>query len=148
MWEVRYAIMTPKRAEVTNLLVPVCNSASHVIYGSIRVEPTFVSIGQAAGAAGMTRWTQTHTQLHTSGTHRATATEFTVGSRTLNTHASTNALHLHTARVCMLAVCCLSAAYLAVRDGVAVQDVNITELQDLQRQHGVEPHYPPGRCPA
>jgi hypothetical protein len=48
---VRYGVITPKRSEVTNLLVPVCNSVSHVVYGSVRVEPTFVQIGQAAGAA-------------------------------------------------------------------------------------------------
>ncbi len=45
-------MITPKRTEVTNLLVPVCNSASHVVYGSIRVEPTFVQIGQVCLAAG------------------------------------------------------------------------------------------------
>lgn len=53
VWEVRYGIITPKHAESTNLLVPVCNSASHVVYGSLRVEPTFIQIGQAAGAAAV-----------------------------------------------------------------------------------------------
>lgn len=83
VWEVRYAVMLPKRSEAVNLLVPVCVSVSHVVFGSVRVEPTFVQIGQAAGAA----------------------------------------------------------AWLAVRDGVAVQDVNIAALQIIQRNNGVDPHY-------
>lgn len=83
VWEVKYAIMLPKRAEVTNLLVPVCVSVTHVVFGSIRVEPTFLQIGQAAGAA----------------------------------------------------------AWLAARDGVAVHDVSLTELQQLQRDNGVDPHF-------
>ncbi len=40
-----------------------------------------------------------------------------------------------------------AAAYLAIRDKVAVQDVSIPDLQALQRANGVEPHYPAGRCP-
>lgn len=83
VWEVRYAIMLPKRAEASNLLVPVCVSVTHVVFGSIRVEPTFLQLGQAAGAA----------------------------------------------------------AWLAARDGVAVHEVSIAELQALQRAGGVDPHY-------
>ncbi len=74
--------------QVTNLLVPVCHSASHVVYGSSRVEPLFTQLGQAAGAA----------------------------------------------------------AVLAVRDQVPVQDVNVTQVQAVQRAYGVEPHFPVGRC--
>jgi len=48
---ISYNIMLPSRKKLTNLLVPVCNSASHVAYGAIRVEPTFVQLGQAAGIA-------------------------------------------------------------------------------------------------
>jgi hypothetical protein len=49
--EVPYRSLTPKRAECTNLLVPVCLSASHVAFSSIRVEPTWMMLGQSAGVA-------------------------------------------------------------------------------------------------
>jgi len=49
--EVPYRAITPKRAECGNLLVPVCLSSSHVAYGSIRMEPVFLILGQSAATA-------------------------------------------------------------------------------------------------
>ena len=46
-----YGAICPKRAECQNLLVPVCLSASHMAFGSIRMEPVFFALGQAAGTA-------------------------------------------------------------------------------------------------
>jgi hypothetical protein len=46
-----YEAMTPTAAHATNLLVPVCLSATHVAYGSIRMEPVFMMLGHAAGVA-------------------------------------------------------------------------------------------------
>lgn len=46
-----YGAIIPKRSECANLLVPVCLSASHIAFGSIRMEPVFFALGQAAGAA-------------------------------------------------------------------------------------------------
>lgn len=52
-FSVDYAALTPRRNECKNLLVPVCLSASHVAFGSIRMEPHFMMLGQSAGAAAV-----------------------------------------------------------------------------------------------
>jgi len=50
-YPISYHSITPKKNEVTNLLVSAAVSASHVAFGSIRMEPVFMVLGQAAGAA-------------------------------------------------------------------------------------------------
>ena len=50
-YPISYHSITPQREECTNLLVPVCLSASHIAYGSIRMEPVFMCLGQVAGIA-------------------------------------------------------------------------------------------------
>ena len=48
---ISYRSLTPRREECTNLLVPIAMSASHIAYGSIRMEPVFMVLGQACGIA-------------------------------------------------------------------------------------------------
>jgi hypothetical protein len=48
---ISYRSMVPKKAECDNLLVPVCLSATHAAYGSIRMEPVFMVLGQSAATA-------------------------------------------------------------------------------------------------
>ena len=50
-YPVSYRSIVPKKEECANLLVPVSLSASHVAFGSIRMEPVFMILGQSAGTA-------------------------------------------------------------------------------------------------
>lgn len=46
-----YSIMVPKVGEAENLLVPVAVSASHIGFNAVRLEPTWMILGQSAGVA-------------------------------------------------------------------------------------------------
>jgi hypothetical protein len=50
-YEIAYGSIVPKPGQVANLLVPVCLSSSHIAYGSIRMEPVFMILGQSAATA-------------------------------------------------------------------------------------------------
>ena len=50
-YPISYRSMIPKGTECSNLLVPVCVSATHIAFGSIRMEPVFMVLGQSAATA-------------------------------------------------------------------------------------------------
>ena len=52
-YAIAYGSLVPKKEQATNLLVPVAMSASHIAYGSIRMEPVFMILGQSAATAAV-----------------------------------------------------------------------------------------------
>ena len=52
-YPIDYGAIIPRQDQATNLLVPVCVSSSHIAYGSIRMEPVFMILGQSAAVAAV-----------------------------------------------------------------------------------------------
>jgi len=52
-YPISYRSIVPKAGECENLLVPICLSATHIAYGSIRMEPVFMILGQSAATAAV-----------------------------------------------------------------------------------------------
>jgi hypothetical protein len=50
-YPISYRAITPRRKDAENLLVPVCLSATHIAYGSVRMEPVFMILGESAAHA-------------------------------------------------------------------------------------------------
>lgn len=50
-YPISYRSLLPKKGECQNLLIPVCLSATHIAFGSIRMEPVFMVLGQSAATA-------------------------------------------------------------------------------------------------
>jgi len=51
IYKIPYRAITPKQSECSNLIVPVCLSASHIAMTSIRMEPVWMILGESAGVA-------------------------------------------------------------------------------------------------
>lgn len=52
-YQVAYGSLVPKKEECQNLLVPVCVSSSHIAFGSMRMEPVFMILGQSSATAAV-----------------------------------------------------------------------------------------------
>ena len=52
-YSIAYGSIIPKESECANLFVPVCMSSTHIAYGSIRMEPVFMILGQSAATAAV-----------------------------------------------------------------------------------------------
>ncbi len=52
-YEIAYGSLVPRKEQCENLLVPVCVSSTHIAFGSIRMEPVFMILGQSAATAAV-----------------------------------------------------------------------------------------------
>ena len=52
-YSIDYRALLPREFQCSNLIVPVCLSATHIAYGSIRMEPVFMILGQSAATAAV-----------------------------------------------------------------------------------------------
>ncbi|MEQ1852727.1 MAG: FAD-dependent oxidoreductase, partial [Chthoniobacteraceae bacterium] len=50
-YEIAYGALVPKRGQADNLFVPVCVSSTHIAFGSIRMEPVFMILGESSATA-------------------------------------------------------------------------------------------------
>ncbi len=52
-YPIPYGAIVPRREDATNLLAPVTLSATHAAFGSLRMEPTYLILGQSAAVAAV-----------------------------------------------------------------------------------------------
>ena len=52
-YPISYRSIVPKESECTNLFAPLCLSSTHIAFGSIRMEPVFMALGESAAIAAV-----------------------------------------------------------------------------------------------